>query len=236
KIELALDMARRAVADGVPRGVALADCFYGDEPSFRAGLRDLGLDYAVAVKADNRVWRTDAHGRRRGEPLAVGQLTRSLNKASFRRVTWRDGTKGQLHARFACRRVTPAYRRKGDDPAKREAVWLLIEETPEEKTPYKYYFATLPASWSRKRLIRLIKERWKTERVYEDMKGELGLDHFEGRRFPGWHHHIFRRYLLLRVRPRRTCAAFPPLGQRARRALSARHRGLSGTSTIPSSR
>ncbi len=189
KVQQALDMARRAVEDGVPRGVALADCFYGDEPSFRKGLRDLGLDYAVAVRADNRVWRTDAHGRRRGKAVTVGQIARSCT-ASLRRVTWRDGSKRRLHARFACRRVTPAYRMKGDDLAKREAVWLLIEETPGEKTPFKYYFATLPESWSRKRLIRLIKERWKTERVYEDMKGELGLDHFEGRRFPGWHHHV----------------------------------------------
>jgi SRSO17 transposase len=190
KIELALDMARRAVADGMPRGVAWADCFYGDEPSFRAGLRSLGLDYAVAVKSDNRVWRTDANGQRIGEPITVGKIAGTLGRKSFRRVTWREGVKHPLDARFATCRVTPAYRKKGDGFEQREAVWLFIEQTGDADDPFKYYFATLPQSWSKKRLIRLIKDRWKTERVYEDMKGELGLDHFEGRRFPGWHHHI----------------------------------------------
>jgi SRSO17 transposase len=190
KIELALDMARRAIADGVPHGVALADCFYGDEPSFRAGLRSLGLHYAVAVKSDNRVWRTDENGRRRGEPITVGKIASALGRKRFRRVTWRQGVKHPLHGRFATCRVTPAYRKKGDDLNEREAVWLIVEQTGDPDDPFKYYFATLPQNWSKKRLIRLIKERWKTERVYEDMKGELGLDHFEGRRFPGWHHHV----------------------------------------------
>jgi len=190
KIELALEMARRAVADDVPRGVALADAFYGDEPSFRAGLRSLGLDYAVAVKSDNRVWRIDSKGRRRGDPLTVAELAHTMGTQRFRRVTWREGVKRSLHARFAIRRVMPAYRVKSDDLEQREALWLIIEKTDDDTEPWKYYFATLPAGWSKKRLIRLIKERWKTERVYEDMKGELGLDHFEGRRFPGWHHHV----------------------------------------------
>jgi SRSO17 transposase len=190
KIELALDMARRAVANEVPRGVALADCFYGDEPSFRAGLRSLDLDYAVAVKSDNRVWRTDQNGCRRGEPITVEKIAGALGRKSFRRVTWREGVKHPLHARFATCRVTPAYRKKGDDLEQREPLWLIIEQTGDADAPFKYYFATLPQGWSKKRLIRLIKERWKTERVYEDMKGELGLDHFEGRRFPGWHHHV----------------------------------------------
>lgn len=190
KIELALDMARRAVADEIPRGIALADSWYGDEPSFRAGLRSLGLDYAVAVKSDNRVWRTDSKGHRRGEPTTVGEIARTLLRKSFRRVTWREGVKKPLHARFAILRVVPAYRKKGDELERREAVWLVIEQTGDEADPVKYYFATLPKGWTKKRLIRLIKERWKTERVYEDMKGELGLDHFEGRRFPGWHHHV----------------------------------------------
>ena len=68
--------------------------------------------------------------------------------------------------------------------------WLIVERPDDESEPCKYYFATVPKDWSRRRLVRLIKERWKTERVYEDLKGELGFDHFEGRRFPGWHHHV----------------------------------------------
>src|SRR5207249_4646816 len=91
KIEQACDMIRRAVADGIPRGVVLADAFYGDEPSFRAALRSLGLHYAVGIKSDNRVWKLDKRGRRCGDPLTVAQLARSLKPKATRRVTWRQG-------------------------------------------------------------------------------------------------------------------------------------------------
>jgi SRSO17 transposase len=190
KLALAIDMMRRAIEDGVPRGVVLADCFYGDEPFFRNGVRSLGLHYAVEVKSDNRVRRVDTRGYPRGEPLTVAALAGTLGRKRFRRVTWREGAKHRLSARFAFRRVIPAYQKRADDPKQREAVWLIVERTDDESEPCKYYFAVVPKDWSRKRLVRLIKERWKTERVYEDLKGELGFDHFEGRRFPGWHHHV----------------------------------------------
>jgi SRSO17 transposase len=190
KVELAIEMVRRAVEDGVQPGVMLADSFYGDEPRFRAEMRTLGLDYAVGVKSDNRVWRVDKTGHRRGDVVTVRQLASKLGRKSFRRVTWREGVKGALWARFAARRVLPAYQNDADDPEQREAVWLLIEWPEGEPEPTKFYFATLPEGTSKKSLVRTAKERWRTERVYEDLKGELGLDHFEGRRFPGWHHHV----------------------------------------------
>jgi hypothetical protein len=86
-------------------------------------------------------------------------------------------------------RVMPAYRAANEDLASRESVWLIIER-PDDEPDTKYYFASLPDNWSKKRLIRLLKQRWRTERVYEDLKGELGLDHYEGRRYSGWHHHV----------------------------------------------
>lgn len=190
KIELAREMVRRAVQSNVPRGTVLADCFYGDEPSFRNEVRSLGLDYAVGVKSDNRVWRADKWGYQRGKPLTVKQLASTMGRKTFRRVTWREGIKGKLSARFAMRRVIPAYRKKGEDPSTREAVWLVIEWPDDEREPTNYYFATLPTDITKKRLVRIIKDRWRTERVYQDLKGELGLDHYEGRRFPGWHHHV----------------------------------------------
>jgi SRSO17 transposase len=190
KVELALDLARRAVADNVPKGIVLADAFYGDEPSFRAGIRSLGMHYAVGVKSDIRVWRTNKRGQLRGAPMKAKELATSLGPKRFRRVTWREGVKEPLHARFATCRVVPAYRSKTGDPEQRESVWLVIEWPDAEAEPSNYYFATVPPRWSKKHLIRVIKERWKTERVYEDLKGELGFDHFEGRRFPGWHHHV----------------------------------------------
>lgn len=190
KVELACDMIRRAVADGIPAGVVLADAFYGDEPRFRATVRSCGLRYAVAVKSDNRVWRLDKRGHRRGKPVTVGKLAQSLGAQSFRRVTFRQGTKTALSGRFAVRRVVPAYRAKGEKLSEREPVHLVIEWPDGEPSATKFFFATLPDGWTPKRLIRLIKERWRTERVYEDLKGELGLDHYEGRRYPGWHHHV----------------------------------------------
>jgi SRSO17 transposase len=190
KVELAINLVRRAVEDGVPPGVMLADSFYGDEPSFRNEVRSLGLDYAVGVKSDNRVWSIDKTGRRREDVFTVQRLARRLGRKSFRRVTWREGVKGALHARFAVQRVVPAYNNKAESPEQREVVWLLIEWPEGEAEPTKFYFATLPSTASKKRLVRTVKERWRTERVYEDLKGELGLDHFEGRRFPGWHHHV----------------------------------------------
>jgi len=190
KLELAVDMIHRAVEDDVPRGVVLADCFYGDEPYFRNEVRLLGLHYGVEVKSDNRVRRVDSRGRARGDVLTVAALAQTMGRKRFRRVTWREGTQRALQARFAFRRIVPAYCRDGDDPETREDVWLIVERSEDETEPDRYYFASLPRSWTKKQLVRRIKERWKTERIYEDMKGELGFDHFEGRRFPGWHHHI----------------------------------------------
>jgi SRSO17 transposase len=167
----------------------LADTGYGDSSEFRKGVRHLGLDYAVAVSSTTKVWLTDSLVRRCGEPLSVADLA-AQNIRLFRRTTWRQGTSERLSARFVLRRVIP-YHDDGIDPSVREDVCLLMEWEDSESKPTKFYFVNLaPGRQSRKRLVRLIKQRWRTERVYEDMKGELGLDHFEGRSFLGWHHHV----------------------------------------------
>jgi SRSO17 transposase len=189
KPQLALEMIDRALADSVPKGVVLADSAYGDSSAFRQELRGRGLDYAVGVHATTKVWRIDSKLRRRGPAVSVGKLGLELSPRKFRRVTWRCGTRGKLWSRFAMLRVVP-FHDDGWDPAIREDVWLLIEWEPGAKEPGKYVFATLPRRISKKQLVRIVKERYRTERLYEDLKGELGLDHYEGRRFPGWHHHI----------------------------------------------
>jgi len=189
KVEQACEMIQRAVADDIPGGVVLADAFYGDEPSFRAAVRSQGLHYAVGIKSDNRVWKLDRRGRRCGEPVTVAQLARSLDPRSFRHVTWRQGTSEPLSGFFALQRVIPAYRAADEDLTSRESVWLIIERFDGD-TETKYSFASFPRSWAEKRIIRLLKQRWRTERVYQDLKGELGLDHYEGRRYSGWHHHV----------------------------------------------
>jgi SRSO17 transposase len=190
KPELAIEMIRRAVADEMPRAPVLADTSYGDSSDFRNEVRKLGLDYAVAVSAHTKVWCCDRLGRRSGEPLSVEELALRM-RSRFRRTTWRQGTKQPLSARFAMRPVVP-YHDDGISPSVREDVILLMEWEEGEPAPSKYYFVNLDPSEkpSKKQIVRLVKQRWRTERMYEDIKGELGFDHFEGRRFRGWHHHV----------------------------------------------
>ena len=189
KPELALDMVRWAVEDGVPVGVLLADSGYGDSSAFREGVRRLGLDYAVGIHGPTKVWRLDKILRRSGDAISARDLALTIGRRGFRRITWREGTKVPLWSRFAMRRVVSAHD-DGVDPARREDVWLLIEWPDGEPEPTKFFLATLPRNTTRKQLVRTIKERYRTERLYQDLKGELGLDHFEGRSFAGWHHHI----------------------------------------------
>jgi SRSO17 transposase len=188
KIELGLDLIRRAIDAKLPRGVVLADSFYGDAADFRATLRQLGLHYAVGVSYNLKVWRVDRFGKRRGAPVALEDIAKKIPRRAVRQVMWKEGTKTELSARFAVRRVVPCHA-DGTPAADREDIWLVIEWKDGEEKPH-YYFSSLPRSTTKKRLIRTIKQRWRTERVYEDLKGELGLDHYEGRRFPGWQHHV----------------------------------------------
>lgn len=189
KIELAQVMIDRAIEDGVPKGAVLVDSAYGDSSSFRRFLRERGFEYGVGVKSGTKVWRVDSKGRRRGVPITIGELARSLPLRRFRRYTWRDGTRRKLHSRFAFERVVP-FHDDGTDPAHREDVWLVIEWPEGESEPADYWFSTAPRTTAKKHLVRTLKERYRTERTYEDLKGELGLDHFEGRSYAGWHHHV----------------------------------------------
>jgi SRSO17 transposase len=190
KPEQALDMIRRAARDGIPAGVLLADAAYGTSRDFRDGVRELGLHYIVGVDPKTVVAVFDRAGRRRDDPVSVHDLAfRIAKQGGFRRCTWRKGTKEDLTARFALRRVVPAYD-QCYGMEKREAVWLLIEWRDGETEPANYFLSSLSSRMTKKKLIRLAMQRWRTERVYEDLKGELGLDHYEGRRYPGWNHHV----------------------------------------------
>lgn len=190
KPELALDLIRQAVVDGVAPGLTLADAAFGSSRDFRDGIRKLGLHYAVAVNSSTVVSVVDKRDRLRDEIISVQALAQRIDsQGGFRRCTWREGTKEDLSARFALRRIVPAY----DDARgieKRETLSLLIEWRDGESEPANYFLCSLPNRWTRKKLIRLVMQRWRTERAYQDLKGELGLDHYEGRSFPGWHHHI----------------------------------------------
>jgi SRSO17 transposase len=187
KPQLALQMIDRAVQDGVPPGIVLGDTGYGSSSQFRAHLRALGLHYAVAVDPQTTVLRLDENGRPQGDARSVADLALRIHeRGGFRRCTWRKGTQEDLSARFALRRVIAA----GVPQREQEPLWLLIEWRDDEPEPANSFLISLPRFRTKKQLIRLVMQRWRTERVYEDLKGELGLDHYEGRRFPGWHHHV----------------------------------------------
>jgi len=223
KPELALAMVDRALEDNVPKGIVLVDSGYGDSSEFRQGLSGRGLKYGVGVHGTTKVWRIDSKLRRRGPAVSVRELALQLGRRKYRRVTWRDGTKEKLWSRFAALRVVPSHD-DGSDPAKREDVWLLIEWERDKAEPTRFTFATLPRRISRKRLVRTVKERYRTERTYQDLKGQLGLTHYEGRRYPGWHHHIscvlvcFAFILGERMRRIPPCAARPCKAHPFRRA------------------
>jgi SRSO17 transposase len=213
KPELAIGMIRRAVDDDLPRGVVLGDSAFGDSSEFRADIRALDLHYAVGIKATTKVWRVDRYGRRHGEAISVKKLAQRLGRKRFRNVTWRDATRGPLWSRFVRLRVVAAHD-DGSDPAEREDQWLLIEWPDNESAPAHYTLSSLPRSWSAKQLVRLVKERYRTERVYEDLKGELGFDHYEGRRFTGWHHHVSVALCCFAFIVAERCRAFPPSARR----------------------
>jgi SRSO17 transposase len=187
KPQLAVQMIGRAVADGVSKGVVLADSAYGTSGDFRAQVRSLGLHYAVGVEPQTTVCLLDNEGNPRGAAVSVKDMALRIHeRGGFRLCTWRSGTREELQARFALRRVVAA----GVPRSQQEPLWLLIEWREGEPEPANYFLVSVPDRMSKKQLIRLVMQRWRTERVYEDLKGELGLDHYEGRRFPGWHHHV----------------------------------------------
>jgi SRSO17 transposase len=206
KPEIALDQIRVAVAAEVPGGVVLADAAYGMNTGFREGLTELKLQYVVGVQSSMTVWepgkqpltakprgkmgrpprllrRTEDH-----QPVSVKQLAINLPASAYKELTWREGTDRKLRSRFAAVRVRPAHRDywKSEPHA---AEWLLIEWPKGEPEPSKYWISTLPPSAQLKALVKLAKHRWIIERDYEELKQELGLGHFEGRNWRGFHHH-----------------------------------------------
>jgi SRSO17 transposase len=191
KGELALEMVRRALDDDVPRGVVLADAGYGTSSNFRHQLQGLGLPFSLGVEGNTKVFEIGEVVTRGGAAVSLRKLAKKLmDKGEFQRCTWREGTRNELTANFALRRVLPCKdsRRKSAPPP--TALWLLIEWRDGEDAPANYFFSNLPDTTSLLELVRITMQRWRIERTYEDLKGELGLDHYEGRGFRGWHHHI----------------------------------------------
>jgi SRSO17 transposase len=206
KPDMALDQIRAAVAANVERGVVLADAAYGGNTEFRDELTKLGLLYVVGVPSSMTVWKPSQQplpAKPRGkrgrpprllqrtsdhQPVSVKQLAMSLPSAAFQEITWREGTDRKLRSRFAGLRVRCAHRdyRKAEPHGEE---WLLIEWPRSEAEPTKYWISTLPPNTPLKALVKMAKHRWIIERDYQELKQELGLGHFEGRNWRGFHHH-----------------------------------------------
>ena len=206
KPEIALDQIRAAIAAQVDPGVVLADAAYGINTEFREELTKLEVQYVVGVQSSMTVWKPGKQplpAKPRGKmgrppcrlqrsaqhrPVSMKQLAMSLPSAAFKEVTWREGTGRKLRSRFAAVRVRPAHRDYWKTEPHAEE-WLLIEWPRGETEPIKYWISTLPPDTKLKALVKMAKHRWIIERDYQELKQELGLGHFEGRNWRGFHHH-----------------------------------------------
>ena len=217
KPQIALEQIKWACETGLPRGMVIVDAGYGVEAKFRNEISELRLKYVAGVKTTNTVWAPDMfaspqaaksrRGHKESTPISVEELAVALPTSSWRTIRWRDGTNEVLSSRFARIRVRSAHDRSAKEKVPEE--WLLIEWPPDEEAPTKYWLSTLGANVTFTHLVRTAKLRWRIERDYLELKQEIGLGHFEGRGWRGFHHHAtlcIAAYAFL-VAER---AAFPP--------------------------
>src|SRR5438045_202043 len=185
KPEIALEQIRAACAAGVPRGAALLDASYGSNSALRTGISALGLDYVAAIVSTIKVRRA-SNGRVSERRLSVKQLARKLPNHAWRTITWREGTNERLRSRFARVRVrtAPMWGAGARGQGTLVIVWPL--GGPEHST---YWLSTVDKKMSFRALVDLAKLRWRIERDYQELKQEIGLGHYEGRGWPGFHHH-----------------------------------------------
>lgn len=221
KVQIALGLIDQVRAEGITGATVVADRGYGSSV-VRAGLAERGLRYVLGVPANSRVfpnepsWVHPARTGKRGSapgrwvlapksapPVTVESVAKGL---TLRRVSWRSGTKGKLSARFGWVRVWPGHEWKQGLCAHAEPLWLWVEARDDGQV--QYALSNLPPKTSRLKAVRLWKQRWRVEQGHQQMKEELGLDHFEGRSWRGFHHHaamVLLAYgflLLEQTRPR----------------------------------
>jgi len=206
KTQIALEQLEHLLAEGAPQHCVLADAGYGVDNAFRQRLSDLGLSYVVGITSAVVVWPPGVEplppkpytgiGRppvmprrtRSRQPLSVKTLAHTLAGDAYRQVSWREGTNETLHGRFAAVRVRHAGGNVGRARL-REPLWLLIEWPTDDADPLKYYLSNLPADTTLEELVRCAQMRRRIERDYQELKQELGLGHYEGRGWRGFHHH-----------------------------------------------
>jgi SRSO17 transposase len=192
------DDARRDKA-GLARGVALMDTAYGNDSRLRTGMTALGLTYVAGIQPNTLMWPSGAGPQRRGKPLnntgrrdepdltSAKEVALALPKRAWRTIRWREGSADWLSSRFARVRVGVGHNQLIPELLLQE--WLLIEWPEGDAEPAKYWLSTLPADISFRQLVDFAKLRWRIERDYQELKQEVGLGHFEGRGWRGFHHH-----------------------------------------------
>jgi SRSO17 transposase len=206
KPELAAELVERAAGWEVTKAPVLGDCAYGKNTELRERLHAAELEYVLSVSEEVSVFaretvfevpapRAGGSGRQKTrprpdrEPEQLGALIKRLGPEPFKTVTFRDGPDGQrMRSRFCFLRVRAAHEwEKRSTPAREE--WLIVEWPKGKDQPTDYWLSNLPADAKPERLARLARLRWKIELDYKQLKGELGLDHYEGRSWLGWYHH-----------------------------------------------
>jgi SRSO17 transposase len=185
KPQIALEQIHEACAAGVPRGVLLMDASYGSNSALRSNVSALGLGYVAGIVTTVKVRAVSDRGAAE-QRTSVKELALGLPKHAWRTITWREGSNKRLRSCFARVQVRTAPIRRA---AERTEETLLIEWPDGEAEPTKYWLSTLDKKISFRRLVDIAKMRWRIERDYQELKQEIGLGHYEGRGWPGFHHH-----------------------------------------------
>lgn len=206
KPELGVDLIEQAAGWDIAKAPVLGDQAYGDNTVLRERLHDSGLQYVLSVGADTKVFTPEttftvpesqggagppySRPRPDREQVAIAQLIADLPPQEFQTVTFRDGPDGEpVTSRFCFLRVRAANRAKKRTPWPPREEWLTCEWPDGNDQPSDYWISNLPEDAEPEQLARLARLRWKIELDYKQLKGELGLDHYEGRSYLGWHHH-----------------------------------------------
>ena len=212
KWRLVLDMIDQMTGWGLPKLPVVGDSGYGDATEFRLGLQRRGFDYVVEVDPTAGAYPHDAvpvtppyPGRGRppvpgypGKPVSLRALALAVGRGALRQVTWRRGSKktaanptAAMRSRFLAVRVRPAnHHIPRDADGSLPECWLIAEWPPGQPAPVKYWLSNMDPGTPLKTMVRLAKIRWRIEHDYRELKTGLGLDHFEGRSFTGWHRHV----------------------------------------------
>ncbi|MEW6092760.1 MAG: IS701 family transposase [Chloroflexota bacterium] len=220
KPEIGLELLQKAKKRGsLPFSWVAADELYGDSPAFRDGVDELGKWYYTEIKSTTPIWRTRPKvyvpkWKRRGRrptrlrlryasqrPIRVKDVVRNIPKQDWVQAIIKEGSKGPIACEFAFLRVTES---RGSLPA--GEVWLIIRRNLDDPSVIKYYFSNAPANTPLSEFVRISGMRWLIETIFEEAKGEVGMDHYEMRSWLGWHHHMLlvalAHHFLVRLRIR----------------------------------